>query len=164
MYPRLRVEDVDERAVGEMGVFSWPGLEKRAEDFSKSATSEEMMMVYVKEGTATISDAEESKTVKGGQMVMISDGEVQWSGIGDGGLTLISLTTELSNVVEEEAKPAPSFDPLSFAGGAGPGAGAEAAEPEEVPDLTLAEAVKLLGYGLGAGALAAFGYVLITTA
>ena len=148
-----------------MGVFSWPGLEKRQEDFSKAASSDEMMMVYVKEGTATLSDADDTKTVKSGQMVMISDGEVQWSGIGDGGLTLISLTTELSEVVEKEAPPPLSFDPLSFAAGAGPGApGAEPAEPEELPDLTLGEAVKLLGYGLGAGALAAFGYVLITTA
>ena len=52
-----------------MGVFSWPGLEKRKEDFKQSASSEEMTMVYVKEGTATISDAEESKAVKSGQMV-----------------------------------------------------------------------------------------------
>lgn len=123
-------------------------------------------MVYVKEGTATISDAEESKAVKSGQMVMISDGEVQWSGIGTEGLTLISLTTELSEVVEEEAKPPPSFDPLSLAGGAGPGAAAGAtAEPEEeIQDLTPGEAVKLLGYGLAAGFLAAFGLTLIQSA
>ena len=30
--PTWQVEDVDERAVGEMGVFSWPGLEKRQEE------------------------------------------------------------------------------------------------------------------------------------
>ena len=68
-----QVEDVDERAVGEMGVFSWPGLEKRQEDFSKAASSDEMMMVYVKEGMATLSDADETKTVKSGQMVELSE-------------------------------------------------------------------------------------------
>jgi hypothetical protein len=86
--PRLgfEVEDVSEKAVGEMGVMGWPGLEKRQEDFSQRANPDELLMVYVKAGT--LSDGEERATVSAGQMVMVSNGEVQWTDLEDGGLTL----------------------------------------------------------------------------
>ena len=59
------VEDVEEKAVGEMGVMGWPGLEKRTSDFSQSATADELLMVYVKEGTATLADDDETRQVSG---------------------------------------------------------------------------------------------------
>ena len=96
-------------------------------------------MVYVKEGSAKLSDAAESSSVSAGQMVMISDGEVSWSEIGEGGLTLISTSAELSDVVDESA------------------GSRVAAADEPVKDLTLKEAGVLLAGGLLCGALAAFG-------
>ena len=54
--------------------------------------------------------------------------------------------------------PAPAFDPLGVSS-------ASAAAPEEpVKDLTAGEAVKLLGFGLAAGAIAAFGFDIIRSA
>ena len=36
----FQVEDIDDDAVAELGVFSWPGLEKRTSEFTQSATAE----------------------------------------------------------------------------------------------------------------------------
>ena len=132
----FEVESVDEKAVGEMGVMTWPGLEKRMEAFSLSAAADELKMVYVKEGAATLSDAEDTCSVTAGQMVMLTAGEVQWGDIGAGGLTLISTVTELSDVEEAD----------------------QPAGEEPVKDLTLKEAGLLLGGGLLAGAVASFGF------
>ena len=144
--PRLgfEVEDVSEQAVGEMGVFGWPGLEKRTSEFSQSAASDELLMVYIKEGSATLSDEEETKAVSAGQMVMVSDGAVKWSGVTEGGVTLISTTTPLADVDESGT---------TSAGGVA----AIGADDDPVKDLTLKDAALLLGAGLVAGGLAAFG-------
>ena len=48
----FEVESVDQRAVDEMGVMTWPGLEKRDAPFSQTAGADELLMCYVKEGTA----------------------------------------------------------------------------------------------------------------
>ena len=137
----FEVEDINEQAVGEMGVFGWPGLEKQTSEFSQSAASDELLMVYIKEGGATLSDEEETKTVSAGQMVMVSDGSVKWSGVTEGGLTLISTTTPLADVDESGAKSAAAVSP----------------EDDPVKDLTLKDAGLLLGAGIAAGLLAAFG-------
>jgi len=143
----FEVEDVTQKAVEELGVLSWPGLDKKVEEFSQAAGADELLMVYVREGSATISDDEESKAVAAGQMVMVSDGSVQWSGIADGGLTLISTTTSLENVdefQETELKPAPTTGDLDV--------------DDPVDDLSLKDAALLLGAGLAAGAVASFGF------
>jgi len=142
--PRLgfEVEDVSEKAVGEMGVMGWPGLEKRQEDFSQRANPDELLMVYVKAGGATLSDGEERATVSAGQMVMVSNGEVQWTDLEDGGLTLISTTTTLSDVVEsEDAATETTLE-----------------KDDPVQDMTPKDAALLLAAGLAAGSLASFGF------
>lgn len=142
----FEVEDVEEKAVGEMGVMSWPGLEKRTSDFSQSAAADQLLMVYVKEGAATLADDEETKPVSAGQMVMVTGGEVRWSEVSEGGVTLLSTTTPLSDV-EEFTEDALELNPIKAA-----------AEEEEDKDLSLQEAAILLGAGLAAGYLFSFGY------
>lgn len=147
------VEDVSEKAVEELGVFNWPGLEKRLMPFTQSAAADEIMMVYVKEGSGTVAmEGEEDAPVTSGQMLMISDGEAAWSAISEGGLTLLSMTAPLADVADDE----PAFDPLNVA--------PAPAEPEPIQDLTPAEAVKILGFGLAAGAVAAIGFDLLRSA
>lgn len=140
----FEVEDVDDDAVAELGVFSWPGLEKRTSEFTQSATAEELLMVFVQSGSATLTDAEETVDVKEGQMVMVSDGEVKWSGLPEGGLTLISSTAEMKDAQydEDEAEELEA---------------AIKAADEPVEDLSIKEAAILLGAGLLAGGLASFG-------
>ena len=89
----FEVESLDEKALGELGVMNWPNLEKRTNEFSKSATADELLMVYVKAGSATLTDSAESATVSEGQIVMVSDGEVRWSEVAEGGVTLLSVVT-----------------------------------------------------------------------
>lgn len=143
-----------------MGVFTWPGLEKRAEDFTQTAAADELVMCYVKEGSATLTDAEESQAVSAGQMVMVSDGDVRWSAI-EGSVTLISMTTPVS-LADDVATV------NRFAGGfPGLGGGAKPegeAEPEPVKDLDLNEAGVLLAAGLAAGAIGAFGLKVFNSA
>ena len=57
-------------------------------------------MVYVKDGSGSIIDAtsDETTQVCAGQMVMISDGQVGWSGISEGGVTLLTTVTPLDDV------------------------------------------------------------------
>mmetsp|Transcript_53482 Transcript_53482/g.106416 ORF Transcript_53482/g.106416 Transcript_53482/m.106416 type:complete len:189 (-) Transcript_53482:211-777(-) len=148
--PELRcgfeVESVDEKGVGEMGVMGWPGLEKRTNDFSLTASADEVLMVYVKEGSARLTEGDESSAVTSGQMVMISDGNVAWSDVSEGGLTLISTTAPLADVTEEEDD-----------------GGSEATALDEPKDLTLKEAAILLGAGLISGGLLSFGVKMVNS-
>lgn len=171
----FEVETIDQKAIDELGVFSWPGLEKQAETFTKNAGADELLMVYVKEGSANIADlttgtvtggnfaeGTETGSVKAGQMVMISDGEVQWTDLSEGGLTLIFSTTELKNIEEDEEISRGGFSLFGgLGGGGGDSAPKVAAEEEEIKDITLEEAGFLLGAGLVAGGLFAFGLLLI---
>ena len=129
----FEIEDVEQKALEEMGVFGWPGLEKRAEDFSQSAADDELLMVYVKDGSATLTDSEESLPVKAGQMVMVSAGDVRWSGIASGGVTLLSTSTSLVDVDEFSVDQGSMVDASKVVD-------AIKAEDEEVKDLDLKEA------------------------
>lgn len=112
-YPRLH------------SILNWPGLEKRMQDFSQEASSEEIKMVYVKDGNAVVKDGNEESEVGPGNLVMVSDGSTQWSVLGDKGVTLISLVTSPDEVADDgDAAAAEDDDPttwkdLSFALGAG---------------------------------------------
>lgn len=143
----FEVEDIDDQAVAELGVFSWPGLEKRTSEFTQSAGAEELLMVFVQSGTATLTDDEESVSVKEGQMVMVSDGEVKWSDLSEGGLTLIQSTAELKDVEDDEDEVEEKTDVAP-----------KTAEDDPVEDLSIKDAAILLAAGLGAGAVAAFGF------
>jgi hypothetical protein len=149
----FEVEEVDQKTVDEMGVFSWPGLEKRQEAFTQTASAEELLMCYVKEGSAVLTDAAETSPVAAGQLVMVNDGDVRWSDIGEGGLTLLSITTEYGDVVEDDV--ALLDDPLGLS--TARGASNQVAEDDVVEDLSLKEAGVLLAAGLVAGGLLSFG-------
>jgi len=126
----FEVEDLSTKDVEEMNVLNWPGLEKRSEDFEKVAFPDELVYVYCREGGATISaDGEETVTVAAGQLVIVNDGAVRWTDISEGGVTIITTTSDIDPDAPE------------------PG------EAEEVKDLTLKEAAVLLGAGLASGAL-----------
>ena len=147
----FEVEDVEQKALDEMGVFGWPGLEKRAEAFSQSAADDELLMVYVKEGSATLTDSEESKPVKAGQIVMVSAGDVRWSDIAAGGVTPLSTSTGLVDVEEFSVDEGSMVDASKVVDRV-------KAEDEEVKDLDLKEAAVLLAAGLAAGAIFSFGF------
>jgi len=144
----FEVETVDEKGVGEMGVMGWPGLEKRTNEFSKSATADELLMVYVKEGSARLTEGEESSEVMAGQMVMISDGEVKWSDVTE--LTLISTTAPLADVTDDDDEPSAAVVTIT-------------ADDDPVKDLTFKEAGLLLGGGIVAGGLLSVGVKLFTS-
>ena len=91
------VDTVDQKAIEDLGVFNWPGLERRVQDFADAAVSGKLKMVYVKSGSATIEDGEDSADISAGQMVMIDDkGETRWSKISEEGLVLLSCETVLA--------------------------------------------------------------------
>lgn len=90
----FEVEDMEKKALDELGVMNWPNLEKRTADFSKSAAGDELLMLYVKDGSATLTEGDETATASAGQIVMVSSGEVRWSGLGEG-VTLLSVVTAL---------------------------------------------------------------------
>mmetsp|Transcript_27377 Transcript_27377/g.69658 ORF Transcript_27377/g.69658 Transcript_27377/m.69658 type:complete len:206 (+) Transcript_27377:34-651(+) len=92
----FEVEEMEQKALDELGVFNWPNLEKRSAEFAKSATADELLMVYVKDGSAKLADNAETTTVSAGQLVMVNDGEVRWSELGDG-VTLLSVVTAMEN-------------------------------------------------------------------
>ena len=145
----FEIESLDQKAVEEMEIFGWPGLEKKLEDFTMSAAAQEIKMVYVKEGSATLTDAEETAKIEAGQMVMVSDGDVRWTGVEP--LTLLSQTVEVKDVEEFSTddlrlNAPPTIKP----------------EDEPVKDLTLKEAGLLLVGGLLAGKLASFGFAELT--
>ena len=156
------VERLDGKAVEELAVFNWPGLDQKAEPFTQTALAGELLMVYVKNGAAQLSAADEDdRAVSEGELVMISDGEVRWSPTSDGGVTLLSTTTT-NRVVDEarlEVENAGLWAKISNSLGAGAD---DAVEPDDVSDLSLNEAVVLLGAGLAAGTLASFGLKLFT--
>ena len=79
-------------------MLNWPGLEKRKEDFEQAASTDEIKMVYVKDGQAVVKDGEEEAEVGAGNLVMIADGATQWSVVGDQAVTLISLVTSPDEV------------------------------------------------------------------
>ena len=108
-------------------------------------------MVYVKDGSATLTDSEESLPVKAGQMVMVSAGDVRWSGIASGGVTLLSTSTSLVDVDEFSVDQGSMVDASKVVD-------AIKAEDEEVKDLDLKEAGLLLAAGLAAGAVFSFGF------
>jgi len=85
---------MEKKALDELGVMNWPNLEKRTADFSKSAAGDELLMLYVKDGSATLTEGDETATASAGQIVMVSSGEVRWSGLGEG-VTLLSVVTAL---------------------------------------------------------------------
>ena len=154
------METVDEKALGELGVMNWPNLEKRSADFAKSATSDELLMVYVKDGSATLTEGDETATVAEGQIVMVSDGEVRWSGV-EGGVTLLSVVTALEtdgdvvdDGLQDEANVLKANIAKSLTGSTrGLSAPAEGAED----DVSLTEYAGLLAAGLLAGGLLSFG-------
>ena len=158
------VERLDGKAVEELAVFNWPGLDQKAEPFTQTALAGELLMVYVKNGAAQLSAADEDdRAVSEGELVMISDGEVRWSPTSDGGVTLLSTTTT-NRVVDEarlEVENAGLWAKISNSLGAG-APDDDAVEPDDVSDLSLNEAVVLLGAGLAAGTLASFGLKLFT--
>ena len=51
------VERLDGKAVEELAVFNWPGLDQKAEPFTQTALAGELLMVYVKNGAAQLSAA-----------------------------------------------------------------------------------------------------------
>ncbi|KAL3927912.1 MAG: hypothetical protein SGPRY_002613 [Prymnesium sp.] len=130
----FEVESLSDNDVLEMNVMNWPGLEKRTSSFSQSAGEDEVKMVYVKEGKAVVSDAEETKSVGPGNLIMIQGGETTWD-VSDGALTLISLVTATDEVTGE---------------------GVEATVEAPPEDLSLKEGALLLGGGLLFGGFLAF--------
>ena len=80
-------------------------------------------------------------------MVMVSDGEVKWSDLSEGGLTLIQSTAELKDVEDDEDEVEEKTDVAP-----------KTAEDDPVEDLSIKDAAILLAAGLGAGAVAAFGF------
>mmetsp|Transcript_39604 Transcript_39604/g.96144 ORF Transcript_39604/g.96144 Transcript_39604/m.96144 type:complete len:175 (-) Transcript_39604:152-676(-) len=129
----FEVERLSQDDVLEMNVMNWPGLERRTSAFSQSAGEDEVKMVYVKEGEAVVSDADERQTVGPGNLVMIQGGETKWE-VAEGSLTLISLTAAADEVTGEKASPVSEPPP---------------------DDLSLKEVALLLGRGLIFGAILA---------
>jgi len=155
----FEVETVDDKALKELGVMNWPNLEKRAADFSKSAANDELLMVYVKDGSATLNEGDQTATVAAGQIVMVSAGEVRWSNVGDG-VTLLSVVTALEgdgDVVDDGLEDERNVLKANIAKSlTGSTRGLSMPAKEEEP-LSLTEAVKLLAAGLVAGWLFSFG-------
>lgn len=107
----LKADDVEQ-----MGILNWPSLEKRTEEFEQSASEEEVMMVYCREGSAKLSmDGEADQTVTAGQLVMLNDGAVRWSELAEGGVTLLSTRTTVDDdgVEDTAASAAPESEDLS---------------------------------------------------
>ena len=78
---------------------------------------------------------------------MLSDGLMQWSGISEGGVVLLSTTTSVEDV--EEGSSSESVSAVQV--------------PAEDQDLTLVESFGLLAAGLLAGGLFATGLKLFLT-
>ena len=63
----FEVETLKGKDVEDMNILNWPTLEKRLEDFEKSAELDEMMYVYCREGSASLSaEGEEDTTISAG--------------------------------------------------------------------------------------------------
>ena len=89
-----------------MNPLSWPNVQKRQSDFDMTAGPDEIKLIYVQGGSATITDADgKSETASPGQMVMVYDGSVRWTVTPDSGpLTLLS--SEGIEYSDEEAEQA----------------------------------------------------------
>jgi hypothetical protein len=151
----FEVDDVDERAVGEMGVFSWPGLQKETADFELRAAADQLLYAYVKDGEATVADEEDKRRVTAGQLVLVDAEGSRWSALGDDGVTLISTSAPLAGV--DEAADAAPADPLNLGAFMPPALSTE----EPLQPLTLGESARLLAAGLVAGGLLVFGLKLV---
>ena len=46
----LKYDDIEK-----MGIMNWPSLEKRTEEFEQTASDDEVMMIFCREGSATLS-------------------------------------------------------------------------------------------------------------
>ena len=95
-----------EEPLEEMEPLSWPNVQKRQSDFDMTAGPDEIKLMYVQGGSATITDADgKSETASPGQMVMVYDGSVRWTVASDSGpLTLLS--SEGIEYSDEEAEQA----------------------------------------------------------
>ncbi len=144
----FEVETIDAKARDEMGVMTWPGLQQESGTFSQRAGAAEILMVYVKEGVGTVTDGEDTAQVGEGSMLMVNDGEVNWS-VPDGSVTLLSMTAPMADVVDEEPAARASSPP----------------EPSPPPqDLTILEGAKILAAGLLSGLVLAFGINMFNAA
>ena len=154
------VDTVDQKAIEDLGVFNWPGLERRVQDFADAAVSGKLKMVYVKSGSATIEDGEDSADISAGQMVMIDDkGETRWSKISEEGLVLLSCETVLAEegaAAEEAVAASAGQRDLS-------GKPLGDAIQEDSLDVTLGGLLTQLALGLASGGMLAVGVKLFVT-
>jgi hypothetical protein len=135
------VETVDDKARDEMGIMGWPGVEKRSSDFEQAAAADELLYVYVKDGSGRVSDGEDTADVVAGQLVLLQDGQLRWTDVED--VTLLSLTMPADTQPSDELV-AP-----------------EAAAEEEDKDLSPLELAGVLAAGLLSGFLLSNGLRLI---
>merc|ERR1719171_2461142 len=116
-------------------------------------------MVYVKEGSATLADGEETVAVGEGQVVLVQDGEVRWSELSEGGVTLLSVVTATETLegedLEDEANALKARIAKTLTGSTR-GLMDTSSDKEDEP-VTLAEYAGLLAAGLVAGGLLSFG-------
>jgi len=140
----FEVDTLKNDDIEQMGILNWPSLEKRTEEFEQSASDDEVMMIYCREGSAKLSmEGEADQTVTAGQLVMLNDGAVRWSELGEGGVTLLSTRTAVDDDDAEDT--------------------AAPAAPETPEDLSVKEAFVLLAGGLLFGVLLSTGVKLFTT-
>jgi hypothetical protein len=157
----FEIDNVDQKAIEELGVFNWPGLERRVQDFDDRAVDGKLKMVYVKQGSATLADSADKATVSAGQMVLIDDqSEVSWTGISEGGLVLLSCETVLDDDASGSTSK-PSAQPAGQKDLAGKPLGD--AMQEEMGELSLGGLVIQLGLGLLSGSILAVGLKLFLT-
>jgi hypothetical protein len=171
------IMNVSEDAKVGLGILNFPGIEKRTSEFTKNASAEEMLMVFVQSGTAKLTEgmtidgevkwSEDSAIVKEGQMVTI-DGEVKWSELSEGGLTLLSSTFK-TDVLDDDASVQKgmfsSLNPFSSLQESFSSAQASIQDPETIldkdGDLTIMEVVGLLARGIGLGTILVFLYIVV---
>ena len=112
-------------------------------------------MVYVKAGNGVVTDAanDETADVSAGSMVMISDGDVQWSSISEDGLTLLSMVTPLDEVTPAKED---NFKLQRVPT-------AEGADKAEDDDLSIGELAGLLVGGVLSGLALQLGVQLLQT-
>jgi hypothetical protein len=157
----FEVDSVDQKAIDELDVFNWPGLEKRVQDFDDRAVDGKLKMVYVKQGSATLQDDADKATVSAGQMVLIDDqSDVSWTGISEGGLVLLSCETVL-DADAGGSTPRPAAAVAGQKDLAGKPLGD--AMQEEMGELSLGGLAIQLGLGLLSGSVLAVGLKLFLT-
>lgn len=157
----FEVDSVDQKAIEELDVFNWPGLEKRLQDFEDRAVPGKLKMVYVKQGSAILEDEEDKATVSPGQMVLIDDrSDVRWSGISEGGLVLLSCETVLDDedAAQPPVAPSSSSDSKDLIGKP-----LGDAMQEEMGEMSVGGLLTQLALGLLSGTLLAVGLNLFLT-